>query len=573
MNLALILCLGVVSSCTWFKTKPPSPEPQGMPLSDKISTKVQDRLQLAYQYFAMASLHMANGQNKEAQDFLNKALENDPDSIYLNKKMSILLKGMKNYPEAAKYAQKCIDRDPEDIGTRILLAEIFSASGDEKSAEKEHKKILELDPNQHRVRLILTTALIRKGQFKPALAHLDRLIQKGQNLVIAHYYRGRIQLELKNYPEAEKAYLDALKLNKRMEPALFDLGSLYQMREMYDKALKIYEKLLSFYPNNLVVRERLINIHYKLGQEEKAEKQMEEIKKQSKPGDPGRQTLGLIYLKHGKLDESIEELNLIVSAWPEDHKSRYYLASAYEEKGEVEKALDHFRLIKKGSKYFINAQMHISYILDNQKKYDEAIDVLKKAIEVDKKKTELYLMLASIFETRKEYGKAIEVLEEGLIQDDKTIELIFRLGVVLDKSGDKEKSLEQMRRILEINKDHADALNYIGYTYAEQGIRLNEAMELIQKALKIKPNSGYIIDSLGWVYYQKGMYDDALNSLEKAVSLTPNDPTITEHLGDVYFKKKKYKKSLEMYQKAISLKHPDKEKLKKKIEEVEKVLK
>ena len=81
------------------------------------------------------------------------------------------------------------------------------------------------------------------------------------------------------------------------------------------------------------------------------------------------------------------------------------------------------------------------------------------------------------------------------------------------------------------------------------------------------------MNSRGWVYYQKGMYDDALNSLEKAVSLTPNDPTITEHLGDVYFKKKKYKKSLEMYQKAISLKHPDAEKLKKKIEEVKKILK
>ena len=124
-----------------------------------------------------------------------------------------------------------------------------------------------------------------------------------------------------------------------------------------------------------------------------------------------------------------------------------------------------------------------------------------------------------------------------------------------------------------INPDHADALNYIGYTYAEQGIRLNEAMDLIERALKLKPNSGYIIDSLGWVYYQKGLYDEALDKLEKASSLTPNDPTITEHLGDVYFKKKKYQKSFEMYQKALSLNHPDKEKLQQKIEEVKKFLK
>jgi tetratricopeptide (TPR) repeat protein len=127
-----------------------------------------------------------------------------------------------------------------------------------------------------------------------------------------------------------------------------------------------------------------------------------------------------------------------------------------------------------------------------------------------------------------------------------------------------------MSRIIEINPDHADALNYIGYTYAEQGIRLDEAMSLIEKALRIKPDSGYIIDSLGWVYFQKGMYDEALKYLEQAASHVPNDPTIMEHLGDVYFKKGMFKKSIEMYEKALALNHPQGEKLKEKMEELKK---
>jgi tetratricopeptide (TPR) repeat protein len=183
------------------------------------------------------------------------------------------------------------------------------------------------------------------------------------------------------------------------------------------------------------------------------------------------------------------------------------------------------------------------------------------------------LMLASIYETQEEYEKAKKVVEEGLKLDTENIELLFRLGVVLDKMGDKTQCLDQMRKILEINPDHADALNYIGYTYAEQGIRLDEAMDLIQRALKIKPDSGYIIDSLGWVYYQQGLYHEALKHLEKAASLVPNDPTINEHLGDVYFKKKMYRKSLEMYEKALALNHPDAEKLKARIEEVRKLIK
>jgi len=182
-------------------------------------------------------------------------------------------------------------------------------------------------------------------------------------------------------------------------------------------------------------------------------------------------------------------------------------------------------------------------------------------------------MLASLYETREEYEKAIEVIKEGLNQDEKNIDLIFRLGVLLDKTGDKESCVEQMQKTLEINPDYADSLNYIGYTYAEQGIRLDEAMDLIQKALKLKPGSGYIMDSLGWVYFQKGLYDEAVSHLEKAVKLTPDDPTINAHLGDAYLNKKIYNKALERYKKALSLNHPDEEELKKKILGVEDLLK
>jgi len=127
--------------------------------------------------------------------------------------------------------------------------------------------------------------------------------------------------------------------------------------------------------------------------------------------------------------------------------------------------------------------------------------------------------------------------------------------------------------VLKIDPNNADALNYIGYTYAEQGVRLDEALSLIQKALKLKPDSGYIIDSLGWVYFQKGQYERALSTLLKAATLTGEDPTVQEHLGDAYFKLREYKKALQAYEKALSLKHPDETRIKKKITEVRERLK
>jgi tetratricopeptide (TPR) repeat protein len=130
-----------------------------------------------------------------------------------------------------------------------------------------------------------------------------------------------------------------------------------------------------------------------------------------------------------------------------------------------------------------------------------------------------------------------------------------------------------MRQVLKIDPDNVDALNYIGYTYAEQGVRLDEALFLIQKALKLKPNSGYIIDSLGWVYFQKGQYEKAVATLLKAATLTGKDPTIQEHLGDAYHKLKEYKKALQYYKKALSLEHPEEKRIKEKIAEVRERLK
>jgi tetratricopeptide (TPR) repeat protein len=191
----------------------------------------------------------------------------------------------------------------------------------------------------------------------------------------------------------------------------------------------------------------------------------------------------------------------------------------------------------------------------------------------DRNNTDLVLMLAAIYEAQEKYDKAIHAVKEGLKPDEKNVSLRFRLGVLLDKAGRKEACIQEMRQVLKIDPDNVDALNYIGYTYAEQGVRLDEALFLIQKAMKLKPNSGYIIDSLGWVYFQKGQYEKAVATLLKAATLTGKDPTIQEHLGDAYHKLKEYKKALQYYKKALSLEHPEEKRIKEKIAEVRERLK
>ena len=108
-----------------------------------------------------------------------------------------------------------------------------------------------------------------------------------------------------------------------------------------------------------------------------------------------------------------------------------------------------------------------------------------------------------------------------------------------------------MRTAPDAATDDANALNYLGYTYADMGINLDEARQLIEKALQIEPDNGYITDSLGWVYYQKGDYDKAIALLIRAVELSPDDSILLEHLGDAYRQKGDTEKALDAYRRSL----------------------
>ena len=136
----------------------------------------------------------------------------------------------------------------------------------------------------------------------------------------------------------------------------------------------------------------------------------------------------------------------------------------------------------------------------------------------------------------------------------------------------EDKVVEAMYKVLDIDAWHANALNYIGYTYAESGIMLDEAERLVKKALEIKPDSGHIMDSLGWVYYKRGEFGKAVVELEKATRLLPEDPIVMEHLGDAYLKNNSGHKALASYESAIKA-DPSNVKIKDKLEKLRKELK
>ncbi len=191
-------------------------------------------------------------------------------------------------------------------------------------------------------------------------------------------------------------------------------------------------------------------------------------------------------------------------------------------------------------------------------------------------KEKLYLLLGIAHSQFKDYEKSIDYLRKArqLNPDDDMI--VFQLGASYERNKNWFRAVYYLRKAIKINPENAEALNYLGYMFAEKGIKLNEATFMIDKALEIEPENGYFVDSLGWVYYQKGLLDKALQELERAIELLKkegeDDPIIREHLGDVYYKKGNFAEAKKQWEISISL-DSTREEVKKKLEELEKQIK
>ena len=151
------------------------------------------------------------------------------------------------------------------------------------------------------------------------------------------------------------------------------------------------------------------------------------------------------------------------------------------------------------------------------------------------------------------YPESIPVLERLAAKQKDSVAAGFLLGSASERTGQRPRAVAEFRRVLEIDPDFHAALNYLGYTYAESGENLEEALSLAGRAVALEPDNGAYVDSLGWTYYQLGRHEQARNVLERAVRLEPADATLQEHLGDVYVALGQNERAREAYRRALEL--------------------
>jgi len=245
-------------------------------------------------------------------------------------------------------------------------------------------------------------------------------------------------------------------------------------------------------------------------------------------GRRGGEDLGLVYL----------QLSLYLV--PHHELALLSLADLYEAMKKPGMAIKIYERIPHSSALHRNASIQMAADLDALERSEEAQKRLEELLKDDPKDLEATLALGNLLRGHKKFGECGEAYSKAIDligKPEKAHWTVFYFrGICYERSKQWPKAEADLKKALELFPDQPHVLNYLGYSWIDQGVNLDQGMEMIKKAVAQRPDDGYIVDSLGWAYYRLGNFEEATKELERAIGLKPEDPTINDHLGDAYWR-------------------------------------
>ncbi|MRR16394.1 MAG: tetratricopeptide repeat protein [Deltaproteobacteria bacterium] len=506
----------------------------------------------AYHY-SLAVLMRLDGDLKGAIDQMKQALTIQPDSPYLTTELVSLYVENNNSDLALSVGESALVRQPGNIELRSILGGLYFTMHQYDKAVREYQTIVDMDPKNLVAYLYLATIYAQEKKYAQAQKAFQKMLAMDPDNIIGGYYYAKMLAEINRFAEAETLYQKIIQQRPAFETAWLGLAQLYEAQNKFDDAITVYRRYLDANPARVGFRMKIAELLVKVNKAPEAEKEFREILKVDPANREVRTALGLLYYDMRRFDEAVAEFSSLLAEAPEDDKLLYLLANALEQKGDTAKALAMYRKIAPAFELYANAQIHAAMILKKENRLAEAVSIITGAIGKKNDQVILYLYLSALYEDGKNMAAAEKIVREGIALFPSSTDLHYALGTILEKSNRFEESIRSMEKVLALDPQNADALNFIGYSYADRGMHLDQAEQMIVQALKIKPDNGYILDSLGWVYFKKNQYTKALKQLQRALELLPDDPNIMEHLGDVYSKIGESKKAVEYYRKAVKM--------------------
>ncbi|TKB09145.1 tetratricopeptide repeat protein [Desulforhopalus sp. IMCC35007] len=488
----------------------------------------------------------------EALEAYEKALICDPGASYIKEKIPILMLKMGDYETAATWLTQAIEEEPNNTTYLLFLANIYVQQEKIEEAVVLYEQILAIQPDNEPVNTRLGILYTHLGQYDTAEQIFRQLLEQNPESYFTILSLARLLNQKNEYNEAAELYEKALTLNWSKELA-FEIGYLYSSRDEFEKALRIYTTITDndkFDERALLSR---IQTLLDLNRLEEANTSLENIRQFSENPDHIDLIISKVYLQQDRIAEAKEILERLAKL-PDSSEASYMLALLAYREQKYTKSLEYADNITADSDNFEEAVYLKVKVLQKLNKQNEAFTLLETNLLSETTSSPLFFaLLSTLYQDKKNNEQALTTLRNGIVAYPENHQLHFELGLLLEKNNRTDDAIVEMEKVLELEPDHADALNFIGYSWAEKNTRLEEALSYILRAIALKPDNGFIIDSLGWVYFRMNRFEEAAQALEQAVSLVPNDPHIFDHLGDTYKALGLRENALRAYEKAYEL--------------------
>jgi len=465
--------------------------------------------------------------------YYRAALKRDPKNGELLDRtfLSLLVGG--DIDEAVKYAERVGAADKNDRVSKLVTGVHALKLKQYPAARRDLAQSIRGPITDLTATLLNAWAMAGAGDAKGAVATIDKLQGPEWYAIFKELHAGLI-FDLANNPaEAGKRLEHAYKLDSSALRVVEAYGSWLSRNKSPKEALAIFAAFDQVLPRHPLVTEAMDKL--------KAGEKLPIMVSNAQAGaGEALYGLGASLGRRGGEDLGLVYLQLALHLAPNHPLALLSLADLYESLKKPELAIGVYERIPANSPLHRNAAIQMASNLDALDRSAEAEKQLDVLIKQHPDDLEAIMALGNILRGHKKFAECGDVYSKGVSAigtPDKANWVIFYFrGICYERSKQWPKAEADLKKALELFPDQPHVLNYLGYSWVDQGINLDDGMAMIKKSVQQRPDDGYIVDSLGWAYYRLGNYEEATKQLERAIELKPEDPTINDHLGDAYWR-------------------------------------
>jgi tetratricopeptide (TPR) repeat protein len=515
---------------------------------------------LATDLFIKGNDASMRGDFQTAAKIFRSVAELQPEDAYIKRKLAYELIRSGELKESEKILEAVFKKSKStDESVGLILASLYTSLDKIKEARSTYERLLVLNPDSEEACLYLSRSYVAEKLYKEAHAILANCEKRATDNPVFSFFKGRIEYDRGNKSAAKVYFEKSLKIDPNYAQAALAIGALYEEKENFLAALKVYKNFVDVEANsnNTQVLSRLVTIMFSQEKNSEVIPYAETLSSLDNADLNLKVRLGLLYSDVERYEEAAKLFKDVLESVPESDKVLYYLGALNQQTNKPADAVSYFKRITNASPLFGDAGIQIGQLMsslaresfvqakdkNNEKssEFNKYIDA--RVTESPDMLVELKMLQASFYEDTFQYKKAIETLSSMKGHKNFTESHSYYLASILEKDGQFAQARQLVQVIIDKDPNNAHALNFLGYSYLERNERLDKAFEYISKAVSLKPNDGYIRDSMAWYFYQTGKFKEALSEAKKASELVKGDPTITKHLGMIY-------QSLRYYDKA-----------------------